>query len=152
MSTGNEFSFYMLLSSNFILNRVSSIGEFSIYPFIHSFSNIRDSQQQLLPIQIPDVLPSNLPPTADFSMVAGDFIEVYGDNPNNEGKEVYAPMVRQVRCIVFLMRGPHRRLGCGGHMLLYRHGQKHYPISRNHSQDLETWRYVDQHWPTSLPF
>ncbi|CAO3667537.1 unnamed protein product [Umbelopsis vinacea] len=82
---GNEFSFYMLLSSNFILNRVSSIGEFSIYPFIHSFSNIRDSQQQLLPIQIPDVLPSNIPPTADFSMVAGDFIEVYGDNPNNEG-------------------------------------------------------------------
>jgi len=82
---GNEFSFYMLLSSNFILNRVSTTEEFSIYPFIHSFSNIRDSQQQLTPIRIPDVLPSNLPPTADFSMVAGDFIEVYGDNPDHEG-------------------------------------------------------------------
>lgn len=75
----------MLLSSNFILNRVSTTEEFSIYPFIHSFSNIRDSQQQLTPIRIPDVLPSNLPPTADFSMVAGDFIEVYGDNPDHEG-------------------------------------------------------------------
>ncbi|CAO3684727.1 unnamed protein product [Umbelopsis ramanniana] len=81
---GNEFSFYMLFSSNFILNRVTAPEEFSIYPFIHSFSNIRDTEQQLAPIKIPDVLPSSLPPTADFSMVAGDFIEVYGDNDKSE--------------------------------------------------------------------
>lgn len=76
----------MLFSSNFILNRVSAPEEFSIYPFIHSFSNIRDTEQQLAPIKIPDVLPSSLPPTADFSMVAGDFIEVYGDNDKSEGE------------------------------------------------------------------
>lgn len=76
----------MLFSSNFILNRISAPEEFSIYPFIHSFSNIRDTEQQLAPIKIPDVLPSSLPPTADFSMVAGDFIEVYGDNDKSEGE------------------------------------------------------------------
>ncbi|KAJ2958105.1 hypothetical protein NQZ79_g6274 [Umbelopsis isabellina] len=83
---GNEFSFYMLLSSNFILNRVEEPEQFTIYPFVHSFSNIRGSDQQLSPIRIPDVLPSSIPPTADFSMVAGDFIEVYGDGTKNQGQ------------------------------------------------------------------
>ncbi|CAM0138629.1 hypothetical protein VKS41_008360 [Umbelopsis sp. WA50703] len=83
---GNEFSFYMLLSSNFILNRVEKTEQFTIYPFVHSFSNIRDSEQQLAPICIPDVLPSSIPLTADFSMVAGDFIEVYGDGTKNQGQ------------------------------------------------------------------
>jgi carnosine N-methyltransferase len=29
-------------------------------------------------VQIPDVLPSDLPPGSNFSLVAGDFEEVYG--------------------------------------------------------------------------
>ncbi|KAG9301652.1 hypothetical protein G9A89_016722 [Geosiphon pyriformis] len=76
---GNEFSFYMLLASHFILNRVERIHQYEIYPYIHSFSNIQSSEDQLRPIYIPDVLPSDLPSTSDFSMVAGDFVEVYGE-------------------------------------------------------------------------
>jgi len=74
---GNEFSFYMLLGSNFILNCMSEPKQFRIYPWIHSFSNTEKVEDQLEPIDIPDVLPGNIPKNTNFSMVAGDFIEVY---------------------------------------------------------------------------
>lgn len=53
--------------------------QYAIYPFIHSFSNIKSDT--LSPIMIPDVLPTKLGPGVDFSMVAGDFIEVYTAQP-----------------------------------------------------------------------
>ncbi|CAG8698584.1 30751_t:CDS:10 [Gigaspora margarita] len=40
-------------------------------------------QDQLQPIYIPDVLPSSIPSGVSFSMVAGDFVEVYGDEQYN---------------------------------------------------------------------
>ncbi|KAI8993126.1 N2227-like protein-domain-containing protein [Pilobolus umbonatus] len=82
---GNEFSYYMLFASHFVLNRMTKENEYSIYPFIHSFSNIKSDEHQLAPILIPDTLPANLPATVDFSMVAGDFIEVYGSQDINKG-------------------------------------------------------------------
>ncbi|KAI9138371.1 N2227-like protein [Paraphysoderma sedebokerense] len=82
---GNEFAFFMLLASNFILNRTTQTKQYIIYPFIHIFSNILSpAQHQLVPIQIPDVLPSSIPPTSNFSMVAGDFVEVYKDEDSFE--------------------------------------------------------------------
>ncbi|RIB25886.1 hypothetical protein C2G38_2012776 [Gigaspora rosea] len=81
---GNEFSFYMLLASHFILNRIERIHQYEIYPFVHSFSNIVSSEDQLRPIYIPDVLPSSIPSGVSFSMVAGDFVEVYGDEQYND--------------------------------------------------------------------
>ena len=39
-SQGNEFSYYMLLCSNFIFNNTTKKDEFILQPFIHSFSNI----------------------------------------------------------------------------------------------------------------
>ena len=81
-SQGNEHSFFMLIASNFILNRIYTKEQFTIYPFIHQRSNIVARRDQLRPIKIPDVLPSELPQDADFSMVAGDFSEVYNAQPN----------------------------------------------------------------------
>lgn len=52
--------------------------QYKIYPFIHSFSNIKSDENQLAPVLIPDTLATNLPKDVDFSMSAGDFIEVYG--------------------------------------------------------------------------
>ncbi|THH28862.1 hypothetical protein EUX98_g5320 [Antrodiella citrinella] len=75
---GNEFSHYMLLASFFILNRTEGINQHVLYPYVHSFSNIRDGEGLLRPVFIPDVSPSALPPTANFSLVAGDFEEIYG--------------------------------------------------------------------------
>ncbi|KAG2069399.1 N2227-domain-containing protein [Suillus decipiens] len=80
---GNEFSHYMLLASYLILNRTDTIGQYTIYPYVHSFSNFPDREAMLHPVTIPDVLPSALPAGSNFSLVAGDFEEIYG----TEGKE-----------------------------------------------------------------
>ncbi|KAH6903305.1 N2227-like protein-domain-containing protein [Coprinopsis sp. MPI-PUGE-AT-0042] len=79
---GNEFSHYMLLSSFFILNRTDEIGKHTLYPYVHSFSNAISRSSILRPIRIPDVLPSDLPSTSNFSLVAGDFEEIYGGEPD----------------------------------------------------------------------
>ncbi|KAG0306044.1 hypothetical protein BGZ98_003066 [Dissophora globulifera] len=83
---GNEFSYYMLLASNFILNKTSRVNQFKIYPYIHSFSNIIKAEDVLTEAWIPDVNPSEIPRGTDFSMVAGDFLEVYGQEEENIGK------------------------------------------------------------------
>ncbi|KAI9438377.1 N2227-domain-containing protein [Lactarius indigo] len=75
---GNEFSHYMLLASFFILNRTQQVHQHTIYPYVHTLSNVPDRAALLKQVQIPDVLPSDLPPGSNFSLVAGDFEEVYG--------------------------------------------------------------------------
>ncbi|KAL2915947.1 hypothetical protein HK105_204370 [Polyrhizophydium stewartii] len=76
---GNEFSMFMLLASNFILNTPESVDQFTIFPWIHLHSNVLTQEQQLRAETIPDVLIRDcIPPTAEFSMVAGDFINIYG--------------------------------------------------------------------------
>ncbi|KAL0979669.1 hypothetical protein UPYG_G00188040 [Umbra pygmaea] len=74
---GNEWSFFMLFSSNFVLNRCEKINSMTLYPWIHQFSNNKRSSDQTRSITFPDVNPQSLPPNSDFSMVAGDFQEVY---------------------------------------------------------------------------
>ncbi|XP_062614710.1 carnosine N-methyltransferase-like [Saccostrea cucullata] len=74
---GNEWSLFMLLASNFVLNKCSEVDCFTLYPWIHQWTNNKMSADQIQPIKFPDVNPSDLPPTSDFSMAAGDFLEVY---------------------------------------------------------------------------
>ncbi|XP_041644353.1 carnosine N-methyltransferase isoform X2 [Cheilinus undulatus] len=76
---GNEWSFFMLFSSNFVLNRCENVNSLTLYPWIHQFSNNKKSTDQTRGITFPDVNPQSLPLTSDFSMVAGDFVEVYSD-------------------------------------------------------------------------
>lgn len=87
---GNEFSFYMLLASHYILNKTSQVDEHTIYPFVHSSSNWRTADDMLRPIRIPDVLPSSLPQTSEFSMVAGEFCEVYSKSDEKRAWHVVA--------------------------------------------------------------
>ncbi|TFK92537.1 N2227-domain-containing protein [Polyporus arcularius HHB13444] len=75
---GNEFSHYMLLASFYMLNRTAQVNQHTIFPYVHSFSNNPNNDALLRPIAIPDVLPSSLPDGSDFSLVAGDFEEIYG--------------------------------------------------------------------------
>ncbi|KAI9500763.1 N2227-like protein [Coemansia spiralis] len=85
-SQGNEFSYFMLLASNYILNKSQVTDQHTIYPFVHQFSNVVKADDQLRPVTIPDVLPSSMPfaSMADFSMTAGDFIEVYSAEQEKE--------------------------------------------------------------------
>ncbi|XP_030592773.1 carnosine N-methyltransferase isoform X1 [Archocentrus centrarchus] len=76
---GNEWSFFMLFSSNFVLNRCEKVNALTLYPWIHQFSNNKRSSDQTRPIRFPDVNPQSLSRHADFSMVAGDFVEIYTD-------------------------------------------------------------------------
>jgi len=76
---GNEFSLYMLFTSNFILNKCSAVNCFKVFPYIHGFSNNKTAQDQLMSATFPDVDPNELSEDAKFSMAAGDFLEVYND-------------------------------------------------------------------------
>ncbi|KAJ2694654.1 hypothetical protein H4218_005509 [Coemansia sp. IMI 209128] len=83
---GNEFSYFMLFASNYILNSSLEENEHVVYPYIHQFSHVASSEDQMRAVYIPDALPSNMPysATAEFSMTAGDFIEVYGAEDEKE--------------------------------------------------------------------
>ena len=65
----------MLLMSQLILNGNKA---FDIYPYLFPFSNLRQASDQLECIRIPDEMPS-LPETAQFNMLAGDFMDIYKD-------------------------------------------------------------------------
>lgn len=79
---GNEFSYQMLFASNFILNTLSTSSSYDIHPFLHNPSNVLTLDDHLRPVTIPDVSPhallSSSSVTADFSMCAGEFLDVYG--------------------------------------------------------------------------
>ena len=49
----------------------------TIYPYIHQTCNNRSSADQVRPVVVPDVDPTDVPPDLNFSMAAGDFLEVY---------------------------------------------------------------------------
>ncbi|KAI9227849.1 MAG: N2227-like protein-domain-containing protein [Piptocephalis tieghemiana] len=76
---GNEFSYFMLFTSNYILNRLRKPHQLTIHPFIHHLGNHRCPEDMLRPVTLPDVLPHGpFHPGVDYSMTAGDFLEVYG--------------------------------------------------------------------------
>lgn len=78
---GNEFSYYMMICSSFILNHAQTAEDWTIYPWIHSNCNSLSDSDQLRPVSIPDIHPASVGTTEGFSMCGGDFVEVYSD-PN----------------------------------------------------------------------
>ena len=84
-SQGNEFSYYMLLCSNYILNNTSDKNEFYLQPLIHTFSNVYDEDAPFKHIAIPDenlLEELNKTDTGEMSMVAGEFVHVYKGHLN----------------------------------------------------------------------
>ncbi|ERN14779.1 carnosine N-methyltransferase isoform X1 [Amborella trichopoda] len=79
ISQGNEFSYYMMICSSFILNHTQRQREWTIYPWIHSNCNSLSDRDQLRPVEFPDIHPASAGITDGFSMCGGDFVEVYGD-------------------------------------------------------------------------
>ncbi|OIW14421.1 hypothetical protein TanjilG_20867 [Lupinus angustifolius] len=80
ISQGNEFSYYMMICSSFILNNSEATDEWTIYPWIHSNCNSLSDSDQLRPVSIPDIHPASAGITEGFSMCGGDFVEVYSDS------------------------------------------------------------------------
>lgn len=114
---GNEFSFYMLLASHFILNKSTRTNQHTIYPFVHSSSNWRSSHDMLSPVRIPDVLPASLPPLSEFSMVAGEFVEVYSKAEERQGWNVVSTcfFIDTAKNVIRYLETINHLLPVGGH-------------------------------------
>ncbi|KAG6744592.1 hypothetical protein POTOM_051228 [Populus tomentosa] len=59
VSQGNEFSYYMMICSSFILNQTQNTGEWTVYPWIHSNCNSLSDSDQLRPVSFPDIHPAS---------------------------------------------------------------------------------------------
>lgn len=70
----------MLFTSNFILNKALNKDQFTIYPYIHCATNNYSVYDQVRSCKFPDLDLCNI--KTDFSMVGGNFIEIY-DKPNS---------------------------------------------------------------------
>jgi carnosine N-methyltransferase len=94
---GNEFSYHMLLASNYILNHAYTQSAYSIFPYIHTGSNQLSRALQTRPIFFPDVHPGSLlhqtqldHPTINIgelmSIASGSFPDLYGPQDLSESQ------------------------------------------------------------------
>ena len=83
----NEFSLFMLIASNYVLNKCKQKNCCTIHPWIHQFTNNLSSENQVRAAKFPDIDPSEMPADANFSMVAGDFLEVYAEEKFVESQD-----------------------------------------------------------------
>ena len=115
MAEGNEYSYYMLLTSSYILNHAQEPGEFVIHPWVHSNNNHLSDADHLRATPVPDVpaCRAGIRPGC-MSMCAGDFVEIYGA-PDHAGQwdavvRVLTPMrayFLRCACFVLINRLPH---------------------------------------------
>lgn len=74
----------MLIASNFVLNRCLLDNQFEIYPYCHQFVNNLKRNDPLACCRFPDVSAYQNPPKGEMNMIAGDFVQVYGDASQHE--------------------------------------------------------------------
>ncbi|PRW58988.1 UPF0586 C9orf41 [Chlorella sorokiniana] len=93
---GNEFSYFMLLASAYLLNGIERPEQWTIHPWCHQSCNQPSVADQLRGVSIPDVHPAELVAGPGLlSMSAGDFAEVYA-------APEYAEAFDAVACCFFL--------------------------------------------------
>lgn len=56
--------------------RCRDVNSYQVYPWVHQYMNNLKPEHQTQAVSFPDVSPSDLPRAAQFSMTAGDFLEV----------------------------------------------------------------------------
>lgn len=61
---------------NWWSNRCRGINSYQVHPWVHQYMNNLLAEHQTQAVYFPDVNPSDLPENAQFSMTAGDFLEV----------------------------------------------------------------------------
>lgn len=74
----------MLIASNFVLNRCLMDNQFEIFPYCHQFVNNLKRSDPLKSCRFPDVSAFQNPPKGEMNMIAGDFVQVYGDQSQHE--------------------------------------------------------------------
>lgn|SRR6266850_3368012 len=121
------------------------VHQHTIYPYVHSLSNIPNRAAMLKRVQIPDVLPSDLPQGSNFSLVAGDFEEVYGQQDGEpDANEPSAGQwdailtcffIDTVNALLFL----HERS-----LTIVHAGKKYSELPSHHPSDSRSRRCLDQ--------
>lgn len=84
---GNEYSYYMLLASSFVLNHCRGRYQWNIHPWVHQTCNVVSDEDQTRCVRIPDMTPGEIACRVSpglLSMCAGDFVEVY-KQPEQKG-------------------------------------------------------------------
>lgn len=120
---GNEFSYFMLLTSNYIMNDLDEQDSCRIAPNIHSLCNKLSAEHIFQYYSFPDVtLSKEVDPKASFSMVAGEFVEVYGEKTGRSDSL--------------------RRLGCRGDLLLHRHCPQRRRVPADHLRHPQERRHM----------
>ena len=144
-SQGNEFSYYMLLCSNFIFNNTTKKDEFILQPLIHSFSNIFKEETAFKKILIPDEsLAEELAKTdtGEMSMVAGEFCRVYKDKINFFDSIVTCYFIDTANNIIEYIETIHDILKIGGLWINFGPLLYHYTENENEISIELSWEEV----------
>ena len=144
-SQGNEFSYYMLLCSNFMFNNTTKENEYTIQPLIHSFSNIISEDIPFTKIMIPDVnLAEELSKTdtGEMSMVAGEFCRVYKDKNNFFDSIVTCYFIDTANNIIQYIETIHNILKIGGLWINFGPLLYHYTDNENEVSIELSWNEV----------
>ena len=91
---GNEFSAFMLMAGNYVINEIERKEQWPICPWLDSTCNVINTSDPSTPILIPDRTAADIITSGKFhnsdadktnevpyprlSMAAGDFVEIYG--------------------------------------------------------------------------
>ncbi|KAK6061974.1 n2227-like protein [Cooperia oncophora] len=73
---GNEYSMVMLMTSSFLLNACFEAEEHVMFPYALDKSNCWSYEDQTRPVYFPDIGKSRTEAPPNFSMIAGDFLEI----------------------------------------------------------------------------
>ena len=144
-SQGNEFSYYMLLCSNYIFNNTTKKDEFILQPLIHSFSNIFNEETAFKKILIPDEnLAEELAKTdtGEMSMVAGEFCRVYKDKINFFDSIVTCYFIDTANNIIEYIETIHNIVKLGGLWINFGPLLYHYTEMENEVSIELSWEEV----------
>lgn len=114
---GNEYSYFMLCASSFLLNHCRQANAYTIYPFALQFTNNYRNENQTRPVTVPDVNPAEATVNPDFSMVAGNFVEVYSAQPDSWDAVVTCFFIDTAQNIIDYIETVHKCLKPGGYWL-----------------------------------
>ena len=136
---GNEFSYYMLFTSYFILNGCDIQKPFIIYPWILETCNIISLADQMRQVTIPDIQPDL--GERQMSMVAGDFTELYSNRKEEYDCLVSCFFIDTAHNIIEYIRLIHSLLKTNGKWI--NEGPLLYHFNGSNSLSIElTWEEI----------
>jgi len=164
---GNEFSLYMLLASDFILNGGMATPEkpLRISPYLLESRNVHASTDPTRAITIPNVDPYSLlasgrTASPDFSMAGGEFVSIYSATREKGAWDcvVACFFLDTAPCIVEYLQVIHHMLRPGGYLINFGPLLWHWsgPAMRPDDRSIEDYHsrysYLDKKYLQSVDF